>query len=246
MAKGQTRRRRQRGGTTSKDYIFYHVYCNKYTMPVLSDQVAKIIFSGLYEHVDSIKCFLAGDKEEIEKVGAFLKDSGKKFIIVKTGPDDKSFERFTLANIPGYITDGDRFLYLHTKGVSEKNAGSQNVYWWRTWMEYHLIKNYKKCLESLNNHDIVGVGYTTKMIGPHFSGNFWWSKGSYYKTLPTKADNTNNIGPGYLEPESFIFKGKNPRHIDLDPSKGANTDFYSAKPGIKVANSIKGGRRKTR
>jgi hypothetical protein len=256
MAKGLTRRRyrrgatrRQRGGSdsTPKDYIFYHVYCNKYTMPVLSDQVAKIIFSGLYKHVDSIKCFLAGEEAEIIKVEEFLKNSGVKFKIEEKGPDDKSFERFTLAKIPKYITDGDRFLYIHTKGVSEKHAGNQNVYWWRTWMEYNLIHNYKYCLEKLNDYDIVGVGYTTKMIGPHFSGNFWWSKGSYYKTLPTKLDNTNNIGPGYLDPESFIFKGKNPKHIDVDPSKGLNTDFYSAKPGIKVANSlIKGGRRKTR
>ena len=118
-------------------------------------------------------------------------------------------------------------------------------------MEYYLIKNFKFCLEKLNDYDIVGVGYMTKIIGPHFSGNFWWSKGSYYKTLPTKADMTNNIGPDYLAPESFIFKGNEPKHIDLDPSKG-NMDLYSAKPGIKVANSIgkgnsaRGGRRKTR
>jgi hypothetical protein len=265
MAKGQTRsryrrgitrRRRQGGGNTPKDYIFYHIYCNKYTMPVLSDQVAKILFSGLYKHVDSIKCFLAGDQEQITKAEAFLKNSGDKFKVEEKGPGDTSFERFTISKIPKYITDADRFLYIHTKGVSEKHADNQNVYWWRTWMEYNLINKYKYCLEKLGEYDIVGVGYTTKMIGPHFSGNFWWTKGSYFKTLPKQQDGALNIGNGYLDPENFIFKGQNPKHIDIDSkaSSDPNQDWYSA--GDKTnrvanrpheANSAKsGGRRKTR
>lgn len=241
-----------------QDYIFYHIYCNKYTMPILKDQITKIIFSGLYEHVHSIKCFLAGEKEHIDKADAFLKESGKKFVIEERGPDDKSFERFTLNKIPKYITDADHFLYLHTKGVSEKHASNENVYWWRTWMEFNLIQRYEYCLEMLKSHDIVGVGYTTKMIGPHFSGNFWWSKGSYLHTLPKNKDGTLNIGNAYLDPENFIFKGKDPKHIDIDEgrSKDPNADYYSLKPGVRAANSSykkvekndepkKGGRRKT-
>jgi hypothetical protein len=257
--RGDTRRRKQRGGDTYKVYIFYHIYCNKYTMPVLSDQVAKIVFSGLYKSVDSIKCFLAGDQEQITKAEEFLKNSGDKFKIEDKGPGDTSFERFTLSKIPKYITDGDRFLYLHTKGVSEKHADNHNVYWWRTWMEYNLINKYKFCLEKLNEYDIVGVGYTTKMIGPHFSGNFWWTKGSYFKTLPKDAEGNLNIGNGYLDPENFVFKGENPKHIDIDSkaSSDPNQDWYSAKDKInRVANRSHepsesnapktGGRRKTR
>jgi len=245
-----TRRRKYIGGSEKgHTYIFYHVYCNKYTMPILRDQVTKIIFSGLYQYVDSIKCFLAGEKEYIDAAEVFLKESGDKFKIEEKGPGDSSFERFTLAKIPKYITDADKFLYLHTKGVSEKHANNENVYWWRTWMEYNLMHRFEYCLNMLNDYDIVGVGYTTKMIGPHFSGNFWWTKGSYYKTLPTKEDKTNNIGPGYLDPESFIFRGKNPRYIDIDAKRSSNphADWYSAKPGVRIANSVKkGGRRKTR
>lgn len=261
MAKSHTRKKRRirkvhRGGNNSeaKVYVFYHVYCNKHTMPILKDQVTRIIFSGLYEAVTSIKCFLAGDKKEgIDAAEAFLKDCGEKFTIEEKGEGDKTFERFTLTKIPKYITDADKFLYIHTKGVSEKNNmgdNNQNVYWWRTWMEYHLIHRYEFCLKKLDDHDIVGVGYTTKMIGPHFSGNFWWSKGSYYKTLPKNPDGTLNIGSGYLEPENFIFKGTNPKHIDIDEGRSSdpNVDYYSFKPGIKAANTYRnrpkrGGRR---
>ena len=233
-----------------QNYIFYHVYCNKYTQPVVKDQVSKIIFSGLYQHINSIKCFLAGEKEHMAAAEAFLKDSGNKFIIEERGEGDSSFERFTLNQIPKYVTEADKFLYLHTKGVSEKHAANDNIYWWRTWMEYNLIHRYEYCLEILDDYDIVGVGYTRKMIGPHFSGNFWWTKGSYFATLPKNADGGLNIGNGYLDPENFIFKGKNPKHIDIDEGRAPNpdTDYYSFKPGMRAANRSykRGGRRTTR
>jgi hypothetical protein len=89
MARSHTRKKRRirkvhRGGNNSeaKVYIFYHVYCNKYTMPILKDQATRIIFSGLYEAVTSIKCFLAGDlKADIDAAEAYLKDCGEKFTI---------------------------------------------------------------------------------------------------------------------------------------------------------------------
>jgi len=184
----------------------------------------------------------------MEPIRAFLKNTGTKFTIEKEGVNDNSFERFTMNEIPKHIADGDKFLYIHTKGVSDKHAGNDNVYWWRTWMEYHLIQKYKECLEALDSVDIVGVGYTTKMIGPHFSGNFWWTKGSYFNTLPKNPDGTFNIGDGYYDPENFIFKGKDPKHKDMDEGGKSDpaADYYSSRPGIQVANSVKkGGRRRT-
>jgi hypothetical protein len=32
--------------TDSKIYIFYHIYCNQYTLEVIKDQINKIIFGG--------------------------------------------------------------------------------------------------------------------------------------------------------------------------------------------------------
>lgn len=246
MAKGQTRRKRtqkKRGGGVATNvnynvYVFYHIYCNENTLSILKDQVTKIIFSGLYDKVKEIKCCMTGKKDKMEAIRSFLSESGKKFVIVAEGVDDMSFERFTLNQIPKAITDQDRFLYIHTKGVSEKHAKNDNVYWWRTWMEYHLIYRYKECLEALNRVNIVGVGYTTKMIGPHFSGNFWWSKGSYFNTLPKNADGTLNIGNSYTDPENFIFKGNDPKHLDIDEGRAADpdADYYSFRPGIRAAN----------
>lgn len=246
MAKRQTRRirskkyTRKHGGSmeSSRKYVFYHIYCNEYTMPVVRDQVTKIIFSGLYDAVDDIKCFLAGEGKHILAVRSFLNDSGVKFKIEKVAPNDNTFERFTLNSITPMITDSDKFLYIHTKGVSVRHASNDNVYWWRTWMEYHLIHRFRECLDALDKFNIVGVGYTKKMIGPHFSGNFWWTTGKYFNTLPRNPDGLLNIGPGYYDPESFIFKGREPNHLDIDDGRAPHpdVDYYSFRPGVRAAN----------
>ena len=236
-------------------HVFYHIYCNRYTMPIVRDQVTKIIYSGLYQEVSNVHCFLSGEKEYIEPVSKFLRESGAKFKIDKVGVGDMSFERFTMNDIPRYIGENDLFLYIHSKGVSERHSAADNVYWWRNWMEYNLIFKFRECIEALKDHDIVGVGYTTKMIGPHFSGNFWWTKAPYFNTLPKNADGSMNIGNNYYDPESFIFKGKDPKHLDIDEGRAAHpdTDYYSYKEGLmRIANNPqkkghkKGGARRRR
>jgi hypothetical protein len=82
-------------------------------MPVVLDQVTKIIYSGLYEHVHSIKCFLVGEEEYIIKIKELLGQHGTKFNVEKVGKGDTTFERFTLTEIPKYLAPDDLFLYIH-------------------------------------------------------------------------------------------------------------------------------------
>uniref|UniRef100_A0A6C0JW21 Uncharacterized protein n=1 Tax=viral metagenome TaxID=1070528 RepID=A0A6C0JW21_9ZZZZ len=229
-----TRKRKiqkQTGGSAQPGpniYVFYHIYCNKKTEDVVKDQAFRIVFSGLYRRATAIKCFLAGQPDMIPKVGELLKNIGKKFEITKEGPNDTSYERFTLLDIPKHIQDHDKFLYIHSKGVSEigrfsgKAPEYENIFWWRTWMEYYLIGQFERCLEELNHHDIVGVNYSNKLIGSHFSGNFWWSTGKYYKSL------SGQIGSQYYEPEKYIFSG-NPKYKDIDHGRiPENQGLYSS------------------
>jgi len=84
-----------------------------------------------------------------------------------------------------------KFLYIHTKGIIRpfkcdtyfpSNDAKPWVYNWRKCMQDNLVKNYKRCLEDLNTHDVVGVKWKPTPV-PHYSGNFWWANGSYIKTL---------------------------------------------------------------
>jgi hypothetical protein len=214
---------RQSGGQQKSEpgsiYVFYHIYCNKNTEAVVKDQAMRIIISGLYKKVKAVKCFIAGDAAIIEVVATLLQNMGSKFEIAEKGPGDITYERFTLLKIKKYIQPEDKFLYIHSKGVKDiaefsgKPAPLENIYWWRTYMEYFLLGEHEKCLDALKTHDVVGVNYSTSKIGPHFSGNFWWSTGSYYMKLP------NTIGPDYNDSEKYLFTA-NPRHLDLFPGDG--------------------------
>ena len=194
MRKGGARLRRytrkQKGGnapsaSTTPLFIYYHVFCSKATKDILRDQVAKILFSGLYDVVNEIRCCLVGEPAHIGEARTILLDSGAKFKILAEGPNDTSYERFTLDQIRKTIQPGDKFLYIHTKGVTKPDH--DNVYYWRTWLEYCLIKNWRICVEKLDSHDIVGAQYLDRaslpnynkenIAPPHFSGNFWCPRG---------------------------------------------------------------------
>jgi hypothetical protein len=219
-------RRKQRGGEAPKVYIFYHIFCNEQTDIVVRQQLCNLIFSGLYKKADAIKCYLTGDPGHIQDIKDLLHKFGKKFVVVKEGPGDTPYERFTLLDIKHHIGPNDKFLYFHSKGVATGNKNAKgkrpdrtNIFWWRTWLEYTLFRRWEECLKLLDTNDVVGAAYSEHHIGPHYSGNFWWAHGSYFLTLPT------TIGDGYTDPESYLFKAS-PRfaHLDQDvlPFKGKN------------------------
>lgn len=221
------RTRRQRGGS-SHTYIFYHIYCDTTTLDIVRDQVMKIIYSGLYTEVKQIYCFLAGGKAGIHQIEAYIKTLPKKFKIQKKGLDDKTYERFTLNSIKDMITDADKFLYIHTKGVTRthtKGPAAECVILWRNYMEYYLIALYKKCIARLSDHDVVGALYKDVQIGPHFSGNFWWSTGKYFRQLMT----THKIGNEYYDSEAYILKGK-PKVFHVDSKAVPNTFCMYSNP----------------
>jgi hypothetical protein len=211
------------GFTENKVYVFYHIYCNKNTLDVVKEQTSTIIDSGLYERVDAIYCFLTGSAEDIDTVSKYISTLSAKFIIKATGVDDMSYERFTLNKITETIQENDKFLYIHTKGVASLHPSkNDNIILWRKYMQYQLIERFQECLDGLDTYDVVGVAYATRLIGPHFSGNFWWSTGSYYR----KLNKSVKIGDDYFEPESYLFKN-NPKYLILDHTVPLNTDIYN-------------------
>lgn len=181
--------------------IFYHIYCNKYTEKVVEKQIQGILLSGLYEKVDIIHCFLAGEESFINKCKLTLINCGKKFSITAEGIDDKTYERFTLTKIKKLLSTGDKFLYIHSKGVSKPE--NKNVIDWINFMEYFLIFNHNKCLIGLDEYDTVGVNWfnISGYEGNYYDGNFWWTTEKYFKTLP------DYIGLGYEDPQFYIGLG---------------------------------------
>jgi hypothetical protein len=182
----------------SKMYVFYHIFCNEKTPEVIQDQMNKIIYSGLYNECDKIYTFLVGnDPDHIHTCEQILNYYGNKVSVEATGLCDKTKEKFTLEKIHNYICDEDHFLYIHSKGVSRVD-NKTNIMDWRNVMEYFLIYQYKKCVFELNEYDTVGINFIPNF---HYSGNFWWTTGKYYKTLPLKVP-----GDHYTAAEDYLIK----------------------------------------
>ena len=79
--------------------------------------------------------------------------------------------------------DSDYILYLHTKGASKQN--SENVITWRHLMNYFNVekcKNVFKIFEK-TSYNTYGVLLGTAGKWKLYSGNFWWAKASYLKTI---------------------------------------------------------------
>lgn len=232
QSRRQTRRRiqRQRGGgeapppSLESIRVYYHIFCNAATADIVRDQVKSLFMSGLYERANAIRCCLAGEGPSIQATKDLLGKLGKKFEIAAELPGDKGYERPTLLKMKEEAKPGDKLLYMHTKGTSKPE--NEAVKWWRTWMEWFLVRGHKDCLTALDTHDTVGcswlvgakntVNNTVVDVGPHFPGNFWWVRGDYLQRLPEV------IGDKYNDPEDWISRptsGAQPRVKDLDPGR---------------------------
>ena len=82
-------RMNEKFSTDTQIYIFYHIYCNQYTLEVIKDQINKIIFSGLYDSCNNIYCFLTGEENYINICNDYIKGCGNKFSIEDIGEQDR-------------------------------------------------------------------------------------------------------------------------------------------------------------
>jgi hypothetical protein len=137
----------------------------------------------------------------------FLKTVGDKINIGKFCELDTTGERFTILEIKNFIKPEDKFLYMHTKGITK--PFEEPIYYWRALIEYQLIANHSKCLELLDSYDTVGVNYRLQPC-PHYSGNYWWTTGAYFLKLPP------TIGDSYTDPEMYILSANSRHHCIYD------------------------------
>lgn len=188
------------------NYVFIHCTCMSIYKDILRDILHKIIFSSLYEKITKIYIFAILKDESETELREYVSQFGNKVELKKC--QKKGYEDFTLNNIKNYTNDNDNVLYLHTKGVTKYDKSIldlgqygayqidnlyDNVYDWVTLMLYFLIYKHEEALEYLKIYDVVGVNYyECPGTARHFSGNFWWAKASYIKTLEDCPENEEN------------------------------------------------------
>lgn len=161
-------------------YIFYHVFTVNHWKEILLEQLDRMEKAGMLEDAASggtKHLFVSGDLEKVAEL------AGEGWIYHNsTGEPD------TLNQLRGIIPDDDVSLYIHTKGVTRLDF-KQNSTDWRKFMEYFVLDKWRDCVSALVEYDACGVNYWSDHEKPHFSGNFWWAKNSYLKTLPPVSSN---------------------------------------------------------
>ena len=208
--------------------IAYHVSAIGRYSAIVHEHFSRIIFSGLYDVVEGIYCFILGSADsDIKEARMLFERFGRKVVIAGTSTNTTHYERFTLLGIRAYLQPGDVFLYMHTKGL-KYSPTDYNIYDWSFYMMYFVVRQHAVCLRLLSrDFDVCGVDFHTE-VSPHFSGNFFWANADYYLTLP------DHIGTAYLDPEMYVASGS-PRHAALWE---ANSNFYDFEyPPLRYVDS---------
>jgi cephalosporin hydroxylase len=164
--------------------------------------VKSLYLSGLLEATEKIDLCVVSDTEIDTSV--FLPKSIYHFM-----GSSELYERpslLCLRSLAEQDTEDVYYWYLHTKGLRWFGTERErNVLDWIQIMLYWNINLWEKAVSSLQyGYDTYGINLVDKIDGTevvkHYSGNFWWSKSSYLKTLPYI------IGEKYNDPEFWIMK----------------------------------------
>jgi hypothetical protein len=155
-------------------YVYIHVCCIGEYKQILRRLVAAVKGSCMYGAIKAIRLCVLGSYDPSTVVDA-------KVVVHATDPDVSRYEQHTINTLRA---DAERetfyALYLHTKGVTK--PGHEGV---RDWVEYMLyFALHPVCLALLGSHDTVGVNLQEELAPVlHYSGNFWWARSSYLRTL---------------------------------------------------------------
>jgi hypothetical protein len=179
-----------------KTYVYVHVCCLNHWQEIFENLIRTIKDSGLYEIVDEIRCGVVG-----EYVDASVFADPK--IVIARHSDDVTLHETSTLNLLHEHAQREEFnvLYLHTKGVSH---GPDSLYFAnvRDWVEYLCYFNiyqHDTCRALLRTYDAVGVnlqGGEKDDYALHYSGNFWWSRASYIRTL-NRCEHTTHNAPEF-------------------------------------------------
>lgn len=185
-------------------HVWYHVWAGGDWRRIVTDQLAKLMFSGLYRACAAVHCGVVGPRAE--DAIRLIADHGAKFRIMHLS-EAEAGERPTLHALlrwaPSQPTD-TAVLYLHSKGVTKGAVQAPNVDAWRWAMEWHLVARWRRCVGLLRDADALGCFYADGPL-PHFSGNFWWCTAGHAASLPATIE-----PPDWdLAPEMHVLKKKN-------------------------------------
>jgi lipopolysaccharide biosynthesis protein len=161
-------------------HIYYHIYAIDGVESIIDEQLSLIKKHFDFPYILNVGISIADENKSISNILDILDKSkvrdvrakGHEFVTLDLIEKDK--EKFG---------DSDYILYIHTKGASKQDL--ENVVSWRHLMNYFNIEKYKNIFKIFEKTDYNTYGVLLGSAGELklYSGNFWWAKASYLKTI---------------------------------------------------------------
>ena len=159
-------------------HIYYHIYAIDGVESIIDEQLNLIKTHFDFPYVLNVGISIAENNTSttsiLEKIKPNLRDvhsKGNEWTTLDLIRKDA--EKFG---------DSDYILYIHTKGASKQSDSRyENIISWRHLMNYFNIEKVKNVFKLFEKTEFNTYGVILK--GHFYSGNFWWAKASYLKTI---------------------------------------------------------------
>ncbi len=176
-------------------HIYYHIYAVTGVESIIDEQLNLIKLNFNFPYKLNVGISIANENESIyDLLNKFenvrdVRAKGNEFTTLDLIEKDK--QKFG---------DSDYILYLHTKGASKQNDSKyENIISWRQIMNYFNIEKVNTVFKIFEKteYNTYGILYGQiydslfKCDWKLYSGNFWWAKASYLKTLNLKGIKLN-------------------------------------------------------
>lgn len=241
--------------------LYYHIWSppNSDVWKLFVDeQIKRIYKSGIVNYAD-IHCGINGKGST--RIAEFVKNYSW-INIAGVSEKDSEYEGFTLKKLyEDCVSDVyEKVGYIHTKGISFLSGerdhdpnrpgirdSSQDktliaINSWKHFLEWGCIDMWKENVKRLDTYQTCGVNYSP-VPWSHYSGNFWWARSDYIKTLEHPIDRMNKsdgwanqrlsfeswIGTGNPNPssiENISFQAYYPNNDDIYPRLVDISNFY--------------------
>ena len=102
-----------------KLYVFHHLYIDNNWKEIIVDQLAKLVFSGVYDRATAVYSTISGHNDtEMTAAEHLLTSYGSKFRVLDRQINSTLYERLTMYQIKSHVSTDDIILYIHSKGES--------------------------------------------------------------------------------------------------------------------------------
>jgi hypothetical protein len=173
--------------------VFYHIAAMGNWQTVVEEHFDILRAAEL----QSVRVSYVGCPDGIDIVRQTAEEAGVQIAVMRNDPLLTAYETPAMRMIQDWAIGAPEtgsILYFHTKGVSAPN--DQDKRKWRKLMNHEVLMNWQQLVPKLQSFDVIGVNWRNCQPVAHFSGNFWWARADWVRSLaPFDAYYENPLYP---------------------------------------------------